>query len=146
MISKQPTKLRVFVVDEEHIFASTLAQFLRQEGLDAQAFAGPLDALCAANSEPPDILISDVALSPVSGYDLAVETRVQNPQCKVLLFSSFPETDVLLPHASATAQDFTLLSSPVYLVNLLEAIQTLVHDFPMSHELPTANHNGAGFH
>ena len=143
MISKQSAKLRVFVVDEEHIFASTLAQFLRQEGLDVQAFAGPLEALYAAGSEPPDILVSDVALSPISGYELAAQTRVHNPHCKVLLFSSFPATDTLLDNISAPPQDFTLLPSPVYLVNLMEAIQVLIHDCPLSHELPPNNHSEA---
>ena len=139
MISRRPNQLRVFVVDEEHIFASTLAQFLRQEGLDAQAFAGPADALSAAICEPPDILISDVALSPLSGHQLAADIRIHNPHCKVLLFSSFPATDALLQNAAAPAQDFTLLASPVFLVNLMEAIQTLIHDFPLSHEPPPNN-------
>jgi len=143
MILKQSAKLRVFVVDEEHIFASTLAQFLRQEGLDVQAFAGPLEALYAADSEPPDILVSDVALSPLSGHQLAAKTLVHNPHCKVLLFSSFPATDALLQNISSPAQDFILLPSPVYLVNLMEAIQVLIHDCPLSQELPPNNHSEA---
>jgi DNA-binding response OmpR family regulator len=144
MNSESNQKLRVFVVDEEHIFASTLAQFLRQEGHDARSFPGPLEALYAAITEPPDILISDVALLPLSGAQLATEMRAHNPRCKVLLFSSFPATNDLLQNTSTAEQDFTLLPGPVYLVNLMEAIQALVHDCPLSHQLPPNNHNEAG--
>ena len=144
MNSESNQKLRVFVVDEEHIFASTLAQFLRQEGHDARSFPGPLEALYVALTEPPDILISDVTLLPLSGTELAIEMRTHNPRCKVLLFSSFPATNALLQNASTAEQDFTLLPGPVYLVNLMEAIQALVHDCPLSHQLPPNNHNEAG--
>ena len=144
MSSDSNQQLRVFVVDEEHIFASTLAQFLRQEGHDARSFPGPLEALYAALTEPPDILISDVTLLPLSGTELAIEMRTHNPRCKVLLFSSFPSTNALLPNAYAAEQDFKLLPGPVYLVNLMEAIQTLVHDYPLSHNPLPSNHKEAG--
>jgi non-ribosomal peptide synthetase component F len=62
-----PRDRLAFVVDEEHILASTLAQFLRQEGLDARSSACPIGVLDSASISPPDLLISDVAPSLYQG-------------------------------------------------------------------------------
>ena len=45
--------LRIFVVDDEDIIASTLELILCQKGFDATSFSSPLDVLKAAQSAPP---------------------------------------------------------------------------------------------
>ncbi len=104
MVSEAPRQLRVFIVDEEYMLASTLAQFLLLEGLDARPFAAPLEALEAAHTSPPDLLIADVALRPLSGIELAKSMRENCPGCKVLLFSSFVHTNSLLEVAAASEE------------------------------------------
>ncbi len=127
MVSELPKQLRAFIVDEEHLLASTLAHFLRQEGLDARSFAGPLEALDAAHITPPDLLISDVALQTLSGIELANAMRKSCPACKVLLFSSSADSNSLLEVTGASRSDFALLPGPMSLLNLLEAIQSLIY-------------------
>jgi DNA-binding NtrC family response regulator len=77
---------RVFVVDDKHVIASTLATILKRQGYSARAFTSPLEALAAARSGAPDLLISD----GLSGVDLANQVKAQYPECKVLLFSTRP--------------------------------------------------------
>jgi DNA-binding NarL/FixJ family response regulator len=136
MVSKLPRQLIAFIVDEEHILASTLAQFLRQEGLDARSFAGPIEALDAASRLSPDLLISDAALQPLSGIELGHAMRAQCPACKVLVFSSDAVANTLLQGSFATGNDFALLLGPVGLLNLMEGIQNLIHDAPPPHTFP----------
>lgn len=83
MVSKLPRQLIAFIVDEEHILASTLAQFLRREGLDARSFAGPIEALDAASRLSPDLLISDAALSlsQASNWGTRCEHSVRPAKC-----------------------------------------------------------------
>ena len=136
MVSELPRQLLAFVVDEEHILASTLAQFLRQEGLDARSFACPIGVLDAAYISPPDLLISDVALKPLSGIELAHAVRNKCPACKVLLFSSHAEANGLLESSIAAGDDFALLPGPVGLLNLMERIHSLILDAPPPHNFP----------
>lgn len=75
-----------FVVDDEKIIAKTLAMILRQSGFDAKFFADPAKAFCAAVTEAPDLLLSDVMISQLSGIDLAIAIRENCPECRVLLF------------------------------------------------------------
>jgi DNA-binding NtrC family response regulator len=133
MVSELPRQLLAFLVDEEHILASTLAQFLRQEGLGARSFAGPIEALDAASTSPPDLLISDVELRPLSGIELARAMRAQYPACKVMLFSGHAGANSLLQAALASGDDFALLPGPVGLLNLMEAIHSLIIDAPLPH-------------
>ena len=75
---------RVFVVDDEPVIASTLAAILRMNGFSARFFTCPLEALAAARSESPDLVISDVAMPGISGIDLgdpneSAVSQVQDP-------------------------------------------------------------------
>jgi DNA-binding NtrC family response regulator len=103
----------IFVVDDEPVIASTLAAILQMNGFSAKFFTCPLDALTAARSRAPDLLISDVAIPGISGIELAIRMRAQYPTCKVLLFSGQAATMDLLENARAQGHDFDLLLKPV---------------------------------
>lgn len=126
MLSKSPWRLRVFIVDEEHLFASCLTLFLREEGHDARSFADPLEALFAARCAPPDILVSDVALKLVAGIHLATRIREDFPACHVLLFSKGVETNSLLASASLAGNE--IVPAPVHLLALMKRIRSLIQD------------------
>jgi CheY-like chemotaxis protein len=83
-------------------------------GFSAKFFTCPLEALAAARSESPDLVISDVAMPGISGIDLAVQMRAQYPNCKILLFSGQAATSDLLENARALGYDFRLLQKPVH--------------------------------
>jgi len=104
---------RVFIVDDEHVIASTLAVILKMHGYSATFFTSPAEALAAARSRAPDLLISDVAMPGISGIDLAIQMRAQYPKCKILLFSG-------------QAATFDLLLKPVPLTELLFEVGRMV--------------------
>jgi DNA-binding NtrC family response regulator len=105
---------RVFVVDDEHVIASALVAILNLSGYCAKAFSAPLEALTAARSRAPDLLISDVAMPGVSGINLAIQMKAQYPECKILLFSGQAATRDLLEGARSLGHDFQLLDKPVH--------------------------------
>src|ERR1700723_2460708 len=103
----------VFVVDDEHVIASTLTATLKMHGFSATFFTSPLEALTAARLKAPDLLASDVEMPSISGIDLAIQMRAQYPKCKILLFSGQPATLDLLDAAHAQGYEFYLLPKPV---------------------------------
>jgi CheY-like chemotaxis protein len=105
---------RVFVVDDEHVIASNLAAILKLNGYSATSFTSPLEALAAARSWAPDLLVSDVAMPGLSGIDLAIQIKADCPECKILLFSGQASTEDLLKDASAQLHNFQLLRKPVH--------------------------------
>ena len=117
--------IKVFVVDDEKVIATTLTMILKQSGFAAVAFTNPLDALSAADEKTPDLLISDFVMPELSGIELAIQLRKKTPACKVLLFSGQAATADLLASARERGNDFTLLTKPVHPTDLLSTIRTL---------------------
>jgi CheY-like chemotaxis protein len=116
---------RVFVVDDEHVIASTLAAILRVHGYSATSFTNPLEVLAAARLRAPDLLISDVVMRGLSGVDLAIQIQVQCPECKILLFSGQATTEDLLKGARSQGHAFLLLPKPVHPSVMLLSIGAL---------------------
>jgi CheY-like chemotaxis protein len=117
---------RVFVVDDEPIIASSLAAILTLYGLNATSFTQPHDAVKAATSDGPDLLISDVIMPLLNGIELAIQLRAICPNCEVLLFSGQPATVSLIETALAAGHDFEVLHKPVHPADLLKKIQTIL--------------------
>jgi len=113
-MAQERAKLRIFVVDDEVVIATTLATILQRSGFDAVSFTEPLKALDAAREKAPDLLISDVMMPVLSGVDLAIRIKSECPDCKVLLFSGQAATANLLDAARQDGHDFELLSKPIH--------------------------------
>ena len=116
----------VYVVDDEHMIATTLAKILQNNGFDAVPFVDPLEALLAAEYQTPDLLITDVMMPQLNGVDLGVQFKAIHPKCKVLLFSGNAAHIDRLHEARSQGHNFELLIKPVHPKNLLQAIQEII--------------------
>jgi DNA-binding NtrC family response regulator len=114
---------RIFVVDDETFVSASLARILRLQGFEARAFDKPFDALQAAVETPPDMLITDVMMPPISGIDLAIRIRELCPNCRVLLCSGRPATADLLAGARLTGHAFQILLKPVSPVDIIKKVR-----------------------
>lgn len=114
--------IRIFVVDDEEVIATSLTAILKISGFEAVAFKTLLDALNAARVEAPDLLISEVVMPALSGIELALRFKEECPSCKVLLLSGRAGTENLLQKARDRGHDFTLLSKPLHPTDLLREI------------------------
>jgi DNA-binding NtrC family response regulator len=116
---------RVFVVDDEHLIAGSLAAILNMHGYSATSFTSPLEALAAAQSRVPDLLITDVAMPGLSGVDLAILIKAECPECKILLFSGHATNHDLLKDARGQVNTFQLLQKPVHPSVMLSNVRSL---------------------
>jgi DNA-binding NtrC family response regulator len=121
----QNRDVRVFVVDDEPMIASTLTDILRLSGFDATGFTNPLVALEAAKQAAPNLLISDVAMPELSGIELAMQLKAMNLNCNILLFSGHSATYDLLGEARARGFDFQILSKPLSPRNLIDRLSKI---------------------
>lgn len=67
--------LRILVVDDYPDYASTLAMLLRVVGHDTRYAENALDALAIADSFEPELVLLDIGLPDMSGYDVARALR-----------------------------------------------------------------------
>jgi PleD family two-component response regulator len=106
------SKRSVFVVDNERHIAFTLATILQQRGFDAFAFLNSLEALRAAQTMQPDLLISNADMPDLSGPELALQLREVYPKCKIVLFSGPAGTSRLFDVVRRNDHSFDLLMKP----------------------------------
>jgi CheY-like chemotaxis protein len=114
-----PSKPRVLVADDEQVIANTLAIILNQAGFEARAVYSGEKALEMLESFQPNMLISDVIMTGMTGIEAAIETRARMPHCKILLFSGQAATADLLEKARAQGHEFEILAKPVHPTDLL---------------------------
>ena len=120
----------VFVVDDEYLIASTLVLILNQSGFAATAFASPLKAIEAAETQCPDIVIADVQLPEMNGIELAIHFGKHFPECKMLLISGQVGTGDLLASAHAVGNHFEVLAKPFHPNDLLATLERLYAKTP----------------
>ncbi|MGZ8391206.1 MAG: response regulator [Gemmatimonadales bacterium] len=87
---------RILVVDDEPDITALVAYHLAKAGFRVSTAANGTDALKAAREERPDIVILDLMLPGVSGYDVLAELRKREETREVgviLLTARREETD-----------------------------------------------------
>ena len=116
-------KPRVLVADDEQVIANTLAIILNQAGFEARAVFSGEKAVEALDSFQPDMLISDVIMTGMTGIEAAIITRTKMPNCKILLFSGQAATADLLEKARSQGHEFEILAKPVHPTDLLAKLR-----------------------
>lgn len=116
-------KSKVLVADDEQVIANTLAIILNQAGFEALAVYSGEKALEALDTFVPDMLISDVIMSGMTGIEAAIITRQRLPKCKILLFSGQAATADLLEKARSDGHEFEILAKPVHPTDLLAKLR-----------------------
>ncbi|HEY1901238.1 MAG TPA: response regulator [Terracidiphilus sp.] len=117
------TPHRIFVVDDNYAIASSLVSILRYKGFeDVSYFTDPQKALEAVKAKPPDLLITDVVMLPLTGLELAMKMHETCPECKIILFSGSPSSSQLLEIARDEGYHFEILAKPIHPIELLAKI------------------------
>jgi len=98
----------VLVVDDEPSARFLVSHVLRECGCRVFEAANGLEAIltCRAHSAPIDLVITDVVMPHINGWELATRLRKFNPFLKVLMMSTY---DVL----SAAADDSVISGDAV---------------------------------
>ena len=91
------TKTKVLVADDQEVIANTLVVILKQTGFEARAVYSGEMAVETAQSFQPDVLISDVFMTGITGIEAAIQVRLMLPSCQVLLVSGQLLTADLVP-------------------------------------------------
>ncbi|MFP5597813.1 two-component system response regulator CreB [Kluyvera sp. 142486] len=87
----------VWLVEDEQGIADTLIYMLQQEGFSVEAFERGLPALEKAHHCQPDVVILDVGLPDISGFELCRQLLARFPALPVLFLTArSDEVDRLL--------------------------------------------------
>src|SRR5262249_54582775 len=70
-----PGQLRILLVEDHADTAATMAELLRLHGYDVLVFGTGIEALRHAQANPPDVVLLDIGLPGMDGWELAQRLR-----------------------------------------------------------------------
>ncbi len=112
--------MRILVVDDEEVLASTMAAILDSQGYESVASFSGTDALQLSRTFRPDLLVTDLLMPGMDGVETARAIRRELPACKVLFISGQPMR--LDEITSRFGEDVEFAAKPLQPVEMLNRI------------------------
>ena len=98
----------VLIVDDEPGVRALVRDILRDEGYRVVHAGDPWEALDVAESHPISLLLTDVMMPAMNGYELAMRIESLHPHTKVLFMSAYELHGRLVPTPNFIAKPFTV--------------------------------------
>ena len=114
----------VLVVEDERNLALGLRANLEVEGYEVAVAGTGEAALAAAAARPPDLVILDLMLPGLDGYDVLAGLRARGMRCPVLILSARAEEIDKVRGFRAGADDY--VTKPFGVMELLLRVQVLL--------------------
>ena len=92
-------KRKILIIDDENFFVEPLKMYLNRSGFETVAAADGMSGLKMARQEKPDLIILDLMLPGISGFEV----------CRLLKFDSrFQKIPIVIVSAKDTEKDKSL--------------------------------------
>ena len=115
--------MRLLLVEDEKRMAQALCEILRLENYEVDHFADGLDGLAAIKSNIYDIVILDVMLPGINGYEIAKRVRNEAITTPILMLTAKAELDDKVTGLDSGADDY--LTKPFMTKELLARLRAL---------------------
>jgi putative nucleotidyltransferase with HDIG domain len=101
-----PPRRRVLIVDDDHLVRDALRFALEDAGYDVWAVAHGADALAVLESQAVDIVLSDIFMPGMNGFELLKQIRQRRPDVPVILVTGFGNIEMARQALKEGATDF----------------------------------------
>jgi two-component system, OmpR family, response regulator len=128
-----PANARVLVVDDEQGIIDLVSMALRYEGLGVSSADSGRAALASINEQRPDLLILDVMMPDLNGFEIMQRIATDEPRIPVIFLTARQDLDDKRQGFSLGADDY--LTKPFSVEELMFRVRALLRR--------TGDHNGA---
>lgn len=115
--------MRLLLVEDEKRMAQALCEILRLEKYEVDHYENDLDGLAAIESDIYDIVILDVMLPGMNGYEIARQARCKGITTPILMLTAKAELDDKVAGLDSGADDY--LTKPFMTKELLARLRAL---------------------
>ena len=115
--------MRLLLVEDEKRMAQALCEILRLEKYEVDHFTNGLEGLSAIESSVYDIVILDVMLPGMNGYEIAKRARQKGIRTPILMLTAKAELDDKVTGLDSGADDY--LTKPFMTKELLARLRAL---------------------
>ena len=122
---------RIMVVCEEPALRESITELIEQQGLESYPAGDGIDALRQIYHVRPQVIISDAALSRLSGFEFLPFVRRRFPKVGVIALGS-PEANY---HEASPLADMTVPKHPWNPERFIRHVKQLLAQWPLRSEL-----------
>ncbi|MBL4846688.1 MAG: response regulator [Planctomycetes bacterium] len=128
----------VLVIEDERSSQMMLRELLEQEGYSVQIVETGEDALASVNDDPPDLVICDLLLPKMDGYEVCRRLKASHATrfIPIVVVTGLAELQQRLDALDAGADD--ILTKPVNPLEVIARIRGLVRNRSLTLELESA--------
>lgn len=121
---------KILVVDDERDVVEPLKNRLTREGYDVLTAYDGEEALSMVNTDNPDIILLDLIMPKLNGFDVLKEVRRSHTDKwrPVIIVSAQRELDSIRKGYALEADHY--LTKPCSMENILRAIETMISLIP----------------
>jgi PAS domain S-box-containing protein len=106
--------VRVLVVDDDAGVCNSLRDVLREERCKVFTANGGLEALRLLDTEPVDVVLTDVVMPDMDGYDLYMELKERMPRTPVVLMTAYYyDKDHVIKRSRLQGLDQVIFKKPI---------------------------------
>jgi len=117
----------ILVVDDDADICSSMADILSAEGCNIVTSRSGIEALRYLETACPDMVLSDVVMPDMDGYDLFKEIHDRKPELPVVLMTAYYyDKDHVIKRSKAGGLTDVIFKKPIDPVRLLELIDARV--------------------
>jgi signal transduction histidine kinase/FixJ family two-component response regulator len=126
------TGRRVIILDDEPGITALCERILEIEGFVPNAFTDPKMALFYLHENPADLLVVDIRMPVMSGFDVILEARRQQPDLAILVMTGYGTVETAI-QALREGVDGLLLK-PFEKQELINSVQQAMTDNQKKHD------------
>jgi len=120
---------KILVVDDERFIAETLRLILEVHGYTARSALSGVQAIAQAQEFRPDLLLSDVMMPGMNGFQAGALIKRHCPECILLFFSGHtanPEFPLMSEDLKQEGHLFEVMEKPVDPGLLLDRLKQIL--------------------
>lgn len=127
----------ILLVDDEPLITDSLTYSLKREGFDVESVADGNSALVAVDNLDPDLIVLDLMLPDISGFEVCRRLRTKVTTPVIMLTAKGEEIDRVLG-LEVGADDY--LAKPFSFRELLARIQALLRRVQLDRQVSQPGH------
>jgi len=124
LMTDVPTGQRVLVVDDEPNLAEVVTMALRFQGFEVQTAASGREALAAVHRFKPHLMVLDVMLPDMEGFEVAARLGAQRAGVPIIFLTARDATEDKVRGLSGGGDDY--MTKPFSLEELVARIRTIL--------------------
>ncbi len=124
MNSPEQTPYRILVVDDEPNIVDVISMALRFQGFEVQSAGTGAEALAAVTQFKPHLMVLDIMLPDMEGFDVAQRLGAQRAQVPIIFLTARDATEDKVRGLTSGGDDY--VTKPFSLEELVARIRTIL--------------------